>query len=554
MRRLMPAILVVAFCFGYVVEEAEEIALKLYSDALFPVLLGYHGEGFSELSLAESYMPKNYEITRMMAEVSAKIRRCDEALNYARKMISLCKDGVCQNSTAEVLAQCGQCRQAEIALMKSANSGDARPETFLKTAHCYTIKGENDEALKVLKYGTSIFPTNSEILSLLGEVMISLGKRNEGINFIKLAMSYDESPGYNYLTTLADAYSTLGDTDSELIVIGRYVRIFPKHNKIFGLYLRRLANLGKIEELKKALNLYLRFNKTNVDVDIMNNLALILNRSGETKLAIELLKMTIDLDTIGNCWLVMAECYNALYCPESVLYACKNRLLKKQDAVAWITLAFAYSELGETESSLTALFNALDTDPENEEIMLDAANLLFYHKMYHFAGILAEEYSRRVGPSTTKGIFLLGNIKEHAGFRAECVSAMRFCIKSDTSATVLNFLGYILADDKAKLNEAKSLLTRALRQSPDEPAIIDSWGWYLFRIEKTKEALHWVRKAHARYDRDPEVRLHLGDIHFALGEIDSALFYWRKSWELDPDNAAIKKRINEVLKSGGEKN
>ncbi|WP_028487678.1 tetratricopeptide repeat protein [Thiothrix lacustris] len=84
------------------------------------------------------------------------------------------------------------------------------------------------------------------------------------------------------------------------------------------------------------------------------------------------------------------------------------------------------------------------------------------------------------------------------------------------NATVLNALGYMLAVNTQRYPEAAELVGKALKVRPDDPAIMDSMGWVLFRTSKLEEAESWLRKAYNLLP-DPEVASHLVEVLIARG-------------------------------------
>ena len=57
------------------------------------------------------------------------------------------------------------------------------------------------------------------------------------------------------------------------------------------------------------------------------------------------------------------------------------------------------------------------------------------------------------------------------------------------SADALNALGYTLADRTDRYAEANALIEKAIKIKPDEPAIIDSYGWAQYRLGNLDEAV-----------------------------------------------------------------
>src|SRR5690625_6906491 len=65
------------------------------------------------------------------------------------------------------------------------------------------------------------------------------------------------------------------------------------------------------------------------------------------------------------------------------------------------------------------------------------------------------------------------------------------------NASALNALGYIMANNNQNLEEAEQLIRKALALVPDEPAIMDSMGWVLYRQGHPEAALPYLQNAMA---------------------------------------------------------
>ena len=73
-------------------------------------------------------------------------------------------------------------------------------------------------------------------------------------------------------------------------------------------------------------------------------------------------------------------------------------------------------------------------------------------------------------------------IQDKAGLTRESIKNFESLLKDrPEDASLLNALGYSLADRNQKLPRAESLIRKALAASPDNPAFLDSLGWVLFR-------------------------------------------------------------------------
>jgi tetratricopeptide (TPR) repeat protein len=102
-------------------------------------------------------------------------------------------------------------------------------------------------------------------------------------------------------------------------------------------------------------------------------------------------------------------------------------------------------------------------------------------------------------------------------------------------ADALNALGYSLADQTDRFEEALSYIERALKLKPDDPAVLDSMGWVQYRLGNLDEARSYLRKALALMP-DGEIAAHLGEVLWALGERDEAWRIWEEALAQSPDH------------------
>lgn len=106
------------------------------------------------------------------------------------------------------------------------------------------------------------------------------------------------------------------------------------------------------------------------------------------------------------------------------------------------------------------------------------------------------------------------------------------------NASALNALGYIMASNNQNLDEAEQLIRKALALIPDDPAIMDSMGWVLYRQGHPEAALPYLQNAMALYP-DQEIAAHLGEVLWVLGEHEKAREVWERGLEEDPDSRLI---------------
>lgn len=110
----------------------------------------------------------------------------------------------------------------------------------------------------------------------------------------------------------------------------------------------------------------------------------------------------------------------------------------------------------------------------------------------------------------------------------------------------LNHLGYMLADQTQRYDEALELLERAIAIEPDDPAIIDSLGWVQYKLGMLDEALENLRRAYADFP-DHEVASHLGEVLWQLGRHDEARDIWQEGLENRPDSDLIREAMDRLI-------
>lgn len=123
----------------------------------------------------------------------------------------------------------------------------------------------------------------------------------------------------------------------------------------------------------------------------------------------------------------------------------------------------------------------------------------------------------------------------------------RILANNPSNARALNALGYTLADRTDRYREALQYIEQAYRQTPDDPAVIDSMGWVHFRLGNLEKAREYLQKA---YDmtQDAEIAAHLGEVIWVMGEHRQARALWDKARKKTPGNAVLEDTVRRLAK------
>jgi tetratricopeptide (TPR) repeat protein len=101
-----------------------------------------------------------------------------------------------------------------------------------------------------------------------------------------------------------------------------------------------------------------------------------------------------------------------------------------------------------------------------------------------------------------------------------------------------NALGYSLADRNERLDEAQTLIEKALALNPSDYFILDSMGWLKYRRGQLSQALDYLKRAYA-VQPDPEIAAHLGEVLWQQGNREEAIKTWENALHEHPDNEVL---------------
>ena len=97
------------------------------------------------------------------------------------------------------------------------------------------------------------------------------------------------------------------------------------------------------------------------------------------------------------------------------------------------------------------------------------------------------------------------------------------------NAAALNSLGYMFADRGIQLQEAVTLLKKAVSLDPQDYAYLDSLGWAYFKLGQYQTAEAELQKAVDRNPNDPTLHDHLGQALERGGKLKPAIAQWERA-------------------------
>ena len=177
---------------------------------------------------------------------------------------------------------------------------------------------------------------------------------------------------------------------------------------------------------------------------------------------------------------------------------------------------------GELDAGL-ALLNAAasESDDDRMRFLLAQSDLLLEGDRPKQAEALINEALAH-DPNSMDLLFARSMVLDKLNRRPEMEADLKRILEIDPkNANALNAWGYTLANHGERLDEAHDLIKRALEQSPDNPYIMDSLGWVLYRKGDLVGAEAHLRRA-LELLPDAEVYAHLAEVLHALGRTAEA--------------------------------
>ena len=426
-----------------------------------------------------------------------------EAIEAYRHAIELDRDNLdAIRGLAQNLLNDGQ---ADAALEQYKVIADANPEdaqTYVRIAEIYRKQAKFDLALENLKKAESMVQDSLEIPYNIAAIYQSQGRYDEAVPIMRDLLKKSEKPDGKYSN---------GEKSNRAVCLERLGTIYRDegNNQAAVATFREIVALGGDEDIERG---YQQIIDTWRDAKEWQKATDAAQESVQKLPGSRDLKMVLAAQQAD-----MGEADKALREVRAMLKG------DSDDRVVYITLAQMYTRLrrfSDAEQSLDKA-EALSSKPEDKEYVW----------------------------------FLRGSNFEREKRYSEAEEQFKKVLASDPEhASALNYLGYMLADQNLKLEEALGYIKRAVDLDPANGAYLDSLGWAYFRLGKYELAEDNLLKASQKINSDPTVLDHLGDLYQKTGRLKLAATNWERAlteWnrtiaaEVDPaDPVRVQKKLD----------
>ena len=411
---------------------------------------------------------------------------------------------------AVILAQSANPERASSVLENVlARQGNVNNANAMYAQSQLAVRERNlEKAYKLAGQAVDLEPERTEFLTWAGGLALNLNKTSAGLNYIERAWQLNPED-HDLALAYADLLARTGQADAAREVMEEMPQV---PDVILSRILFEIAD-GK-GQAAEALFEEMSGMKVDDPMEKAYYQAQAAEALGKIQLAIDL----YGLVDIGDHALGSSLRRVELMAREGNLAAARQELalmrLQTSDLFveeSWLAEARILREAGDSQTALEVLDLALDDLPASIPI----------------------RYS-------------------HALFAAElgwvdiAENDLRIIISEQPeNSAALNALGYTLADQTERYEEAEALIRQAFILEPDQPAIVDSMGWIAFRLGRLAEAEEFLRRAWA-LEKNPEIGAHLGEVLWVSGEQDAARFIWREALKIDNGNPVLEETLKRL--------
>lgn len=402
--------------------------------------------------------------------------------------------------------------QADAALEQYKVIADANPEdaqTYVRIAEIYRKQGKYDLALDDLKKAGTMVQDSVEVPYNIAAIYQAQGRYDEAVPIMKDLLKKSEKPDGKYST---------GEKGNRAVFLERLGSIYRDqgNNQAANETFREIIALGGDDNIERGYQ------------------------------------------EIIDTWREAKEWQKALDTAKEAVQKLPSPQLK-------MVLATQQADLGDADKALKDVRALLKGDAgsesnsntEDREVYITLAQMNTRLRRFSDAEQAldkAEQLSKKTEDKEYVW-FLRGANFERAKQYPQAEEQFKKVLASDPEhASALNYLGYMLADQNIKLDEALGYIKHAVDLDPTNGAYLDSLGWAYFRLGKYELAEDNLLKASQKINTDPTVHDHLGDLYQKTGRLKLAATNWERAlteWnramaaDVDPaDQSRVQKKLD----------
>jgi len=373
---------------------------------------------------------------------------------------------------------------------------------------------------------------------LHGMLSAQNGRAEAALEYIDRSIALQEIEGVH--ATRAKILLGLGRSDEAVLSLSKAVENNPDDQALRLTYARLLVDIKEYEQAR------IQFEKLHMaspdDAELLYTLGLLSLESQRLDDAEKYMMKLVELNQReGEAQYYLGRIFENRKQYDAAIEWYKKVHVGDYKFDAQLRIADMLGISGRTDEAvqhLDAILKGSQSDGSLVRIYITKGELLRAARRYEEA-MAVFNTALEIVPGNSDLLYSRALVAERLG-RIDMLEAdIKLILKTEpNNAHALNALGFTLADQTDRYDEAYAYIKRAIEINPDDAAIIDSWGWIHYRLGDYDKAIELLRKALSRFD-DAEIASHLGEVLWVSGKQDEARSIWQKALKKSPDAPAL---------------
>jgi len=449
------------------------------------------------------------------------------------------------------------------------------PDPYFYMAFNYRQLNDVENELNAYKEVLSFSPYNSRALTAVSQYHLDHGDiKNAVIYLEKLFLKYptDKKISFDYL------YSLFASNEAEkFLEVSNIVDISDSSILTFA----RAFFLGQVERLTEAIELLNDLKDRDLKANLL--LADLYKRKKDYYKAYQILKNIKDTEKNYLYYSLHMEVLSMLSMQHRILKEFEqikndNTIMEKfllrdyhSVIIAYVNLnpmeslmeltRFIKTKLKEESELLKDLIQALEYSLTKGEI--DAGKIKFDLNRYLIVYLYKNQNNGAQAISMLKEMIEIGKGKSPDPYlelcdvyieQKESAKAEALIKKTEkmfpSSIEVKNFYAYFLALANKELEKALKLSKYTLSRDGENPAYLDTYGYILFKIGRTDEAMTFLEKAYQKLPFEQDIMEHLVDCYRLKKNTKKIIKIYQRAIDNGVDfKDHLIEKINELKKS-----
>jgi tetratricopeptide (TPR) repeat protein len=487
--------------------------------------------------------PKDTDSWLMLGRLHKVAQNSVDAQNAYKKALEVDPDNEdALTGLAMVYADLGDNTSAADLLKKLA-AKNPTPRSLQALAAAYEQMHEYALAAETLKRTLELNPPNASELKRFMAVDLRRAQQPQAALKVYQDLVAEEPGDAESYLRMSNIYTQLRDFAKAREAEAKARTIEPNNLDVRYNEVTILQAEGKtpeaIDRLKEILDTTAKKNYTKEEranrIELLDMLWRLYRLNDQTELAVGAARQIAEIDHDKDA-VIAAEIIDTYRLGKDLPKAQKEAesALKKwpDDRTLHATHASLLADLGQTDAAAAEMRKLLDGKGDRE-IYLQLAQLVYDRgrKFDEEAKALDAAEKLSVSKEEKQDIWFQRGAMYERMKKADLAEAefRKILEVNPEYAPALNYLGYMLADRNIKLQEALSLITKALELEPNSGAYLDSLGWVYFKLNRLPEAEEKLHQALLLTPRDGTVHDHMGDVLLREAKIKEAIAQWQIS-------------------------